>query len=453
MAESGHVTVVGGGLAGSEAAWQLARRGVAVTLAEMRPSVTGPAHHTARLAELVCSNSLRSDDPSTAAGRLKRELEALGSIVLACARATSIPAGAALAVDRDRFAALVTRVLESHPRIEIVREEITDLPAGDTIVATGPLTSDALAASLSSVVGDRRLSFFDSAAPIVDASTIDRTVVFAASRYGKGGGADYLNAPMDRAEYDRFREALLSAERVRAKDFEARELFQACQPVEEIARTGPDSLRFGAMKPVGLTDPLTGARPYAVVQLRSEDRHGAAYNLVGFQTNLTFPEQRRVFRLIPGLERAEFATYGVLHRNTFVDAPRLLAPDMSLRAHPRIALAGQLTGTEGYLEAVAGGLLAALGTYARLESLEPVCLPPETVFGALVAHATDPATGPYQPMHVNFGILPPLDPPVRGKSARYAAHAERAGSALSAWIESRADLAIEPDSAREAVDA
>ncbi|HEY3318644.1 MAG TPA: methylenetetrahydrofolate--tRNA-(uracil(54)-C(5))-methyltransferase (FADH(2)-oxidizing) TrmFO [Coriobacteriia bacterium] len=450
---SGHVTVVGGGLAGSEAAWQLAERGIRVTLAEMRPVASDPAHQTDRLAELVCSNSLKSDDPSTAAGQLKRELEALGSVVLACARATSVPAGAALAVDRERFAALVTHVIESHPWIALVREEVESVPEGDVIVATGPLTSDALAESLSALLGSERLAFFDAAAPIVEAASLDRSVVFAASRYGKGSGADYLNAAFGREEYERFIDALVSAERVHAKDFEPRELFQACQPVEEIARTGGDALRFGAMKPVGLTDPRTGERPWAVAQLRAEDAAGAAYNLVGFQTNLTFAEQRRVFRLIPGLASADFLRYGVMHRNTFVDAPRLLAPDLTLRAHPRVALAGQLTGTEGYLEAACGGLLSALGTYARIAGLPPVRLPAASAFGSLLAYATDPDTTPYQPMHVNFGIVPPLDPPVRGKRQRYAAYAERARKATAEWVAGRDDLRIDPEAARAAVEA
>lgn len=442
MPHTPHVTVVGGGLAGAEAAWQLAQRGVRVTLLEMRPLQRDPAHHTDALAELVCSNSFKSDDPSTAAGSLKHEADLLGSMVLACARATAVPAGAALAVDRERFSERVTRILEEHPFVEVVREEAIAVPDGDTIVATGPLTSDRFAEALSSLVGHERLAFFDAAAPIVDAASLDRSIVFAASRYGKGNGADYLNAPMDEAEYAAFLDALLSASRVHAKEFETKELFQACQPVEEVARTGRDAIRFGALKPVGLTDPRTGRRPHAVVQLRAEDRAGSAYNLVGFQTNLTFPEQQRVFRMIPGLKDAEFLRCGVMHRNTFVDAPRLLGSDLSLRSDPRVALAGQLTGTEGYLEAVAGGLLAALGTLTRIRGLAPVALPADTVFGALIAHATDPKTRPYQPMHVNYGIVPPLDPPIRGKRERYAAYAARADTSLRRWLAARTDLGV-----------
>lgn len=453
MAGTRDVTVVGGGLAGTEAALQLASRGVDVTLYEMRPGLSDPAHHSGLLAELVCSNSFKSDDPSTASGVLKRELERLGSFLLACARASAVPAGAALAVDRTAFAERVTRLVEEHPRIHVVREECTALPSAPAIVATGPLTSDAFANALSALVGPQRLAFFDAAAPIVETDSLDLSVVFAASRYGKGGGADYLNAPMDRDEYERFLAALLAAPRVQAKEFERADLFQACQPVEEVARTGPDSARFGAMKPVGLTDPRTGLRPHAVVQLRAENAAGTAYNLVGFQTNLTFAAQREVFRLIPGLERAEFLRYGVMHRNTFVDAPRLLGADLSLRATPDVSLAGQLTGTEGYLEAVAGGLLAALGTFARLEGTSAVRLPRETVFGALVDYATDPDTTGYQPMHVNYGIVPPLEPPVRGKRERYEAYARRALAALDAWVSMRPDLMLPaaPASAEEGV--
>jgi len=436
------VTVVGGGLAGTEAAWQLAERGVRVRLYEMRPTRQTPAHHTGLLAELVCSNSLKSDDVGTAAGLLKHELDALGSIIVRIARENRVPAGAALAVDRERFSAALTALVEAHPLIDLVREELSELPDGPVIVATGPLTSDGFEPVLSQLVGQERLAIFDAAAPVIEAETIDRSVVFAASRYGKGEGADYLNAPMDRAEYERFYEALVNADRVELRDFERRELFAACQPAEEVARTGPDALRFGALKPVGLTDPRTGARPWAVVQLRAENHELTAYNLVGFQTNLTFPEQRRVFRLIPGLENAEFVRYGVMHRNTFVDAPRLLDATLALRECPRVRLAGQLTGTEGYAEAAASGLLAALNTFADLLGLEPAVLPDVTAFGALVAHATNPETAAYQPMHVNFGIVPPLEPRVKGKRERYAAYSSRARAALEAWLAARGELRV-----------
>lgn len=435
------ITVIGGGLAGSEAAYQLAIRGFHVKLVEMRPVVSAPAHHTDRLGELVCSNSLKSDDPATAAGMLKRELEALGSVVLACARATAVAAGGALAVDRAAFSTLLTQVITDRPEIELVREEARSVPEGDVIIATGPLTSVGLEPALLELTGADRLAFFDAAAPIVDASTIDMSVVFAQSRYDKGGGADYLNCPMDRSRYEAFIAVLTGAQRVTAKDFEQAELFYACQPAEEVARRGLDAPRFGAMKPVGLTDPSTGLRPWAVVQLRAENREHTAYNLVGFQTNLTFSEQARVFRMIPGLEGAEFLRYGVMHRNTFVDAPRLLDPDLTLRSCPRIRIAGQLAGTEGYLEAAASGLVAALSVVSPGKS-DPVRLPPQSTIGSLIAYATDPDTSPYQPMHVNIGLLPPLCPPVRGKRERYAAHAERASRAMSDWLEAHEELEI-----------
>jgi methylenetetrahydrofolate--tRNA-(uracil-5-)-methyltransferase len=432
--------VVGAGIAGTEAAWQLASRGVPVRLVEMRPRVLGPAHRTGDFAELVCSNSFKSQDPNSAAGALKRELEALGSIVMAVARDTSIPAGSALAVDRERFSRELTAGLASHPLVEIDRREATRVPDGDVVVATGPLTSDSFASALSQFTGPDRLSFFDAASPIVDADSVDPAASFRASRYDKGGGADYVNCPLDEAEFAVFREALVSAERVVARPFEGRELFAGCEPVEETARRGPEALTFGAMKPVGLEDPRTGARPFAVVQLRAENAEASAYNLVGFQTNLTFSEQRRVFTLIPALAGAEFLRYGVMHRNTFLDAPRLLDASLRLRGHPRVRIAGQLTGTEGYLEAAATGLLAALDVAAARRGVPPFVLPRETVLGALVAYATDPQTSPYQPMHVNFGLLPRLDPPVSGKRRRYEAYSVRAAQALRIYVDGRADL-------------
>jgi methylenetetrahydrofolate--tRNA-(uracil-5-)-methyltransferase len=400
----------------------------------MRPTVSGPAHHTGDFAELVCSTSLKSDDPTTAAGVLKRELAALGSLVLAMARRTAVPAGAALAVDRTRFSAEVTRVLESTANITIERSEARDIPSGDVIVAAGPLPSASLETALSEHVGAGRLAFYDAAAPIVEAASIDRTRTFVASRWGKGEGDDYLNCPMDGDQYEAFCAALVAATRATPKDFERRELFSACQPIEEIARTGPDALRFGALKPVGLVDPDTSLRPWAVVQLRAENRERTAYNLVGFQTNLTFGEQRRVFGMVPALAHAEFLRFGVMHRNSFVDAPRLLTSGFALRTEPRIHVAGQLAGTEGYLEAAATGIIAALDVARRRASLPTLALPRTTALGALVAYATDPATQEYQPMHVNFGLVPPLVPPVRGKRARYAAYAERADADLAAFL-------------------
>ena len=433
-----HVTVVGGGLAGTEAAWQLAQRGISTRLVEMRPATMSPAHHTGGLAELVCSNSLKSTDPESAAGLLKGELAALGSIVLEAATRTRVDAGGALAVDRTEFSAWLTRAVEAHPCVELVRGEVDVLPEGHVIVATGPLTSPSMAHVLASLVGEH-LAFYDAAAPIVEAETIDRTVVFAQSRYDKGG-ADYLNAPMNREEYEAFHEALSGARRVTAKEFESSDLFQACQPIEEVARTGRDTPRFGALKPVGLTDPRTGERPWAVVQLRAENAGATAYSLVGFQTNLAFSEQERVFRMIPGLGDVQFLRHGVMHRNTFLDAPRLLDPTLALRTMPRVRFAGQLTGTEGYAEAAMSGLVAGLNTWAELVHAPRVVLPETTAFGALVAYATDVETRPYQPMHVNFGLVPLLPERVRGKRERYAAYAARARADLAAWLAGLPDL-------------
>jgi len=402
----------------------------------MRPSPQAPAHHGDGFAELVCSNSLKSIDPATAPGMLKGELGELGSLVLTVARETAVPAGAALAVDRERFSAVVTRTLTAHPLIDVIRAEADAVPdTGEVVIATGPLTSAALEPALSELVGAERLAFFDAAAPIVDAATVDRTVAFPASRYGKGEGDDYLNCPFERDDYERFIAELVTAERVVLKDFESADLFQACQPLEEIARRGADSLRFGPMKPVGLTDPRSGRRPWAVLQLRAENAGRTAYNLVGCQTNLTFREQRRVFALVPGLDHAEFLRYGVMHRNTFIDAPRVLDPTLSVRGEPRIRVAGQLAGTEGYLEAAATGLLAALSIAADRLGLPFQPLPRETALGSLVAYATDRATRPYQPMHVNLGLLPRLEPPVRSKRDRHRALAERARLAIRGYAE------------------
>lgn len=432
------VTVVGGGLAGSECALQLARRGVRVRLFEQRPGGNAPAHHTDRLAELVCSNSLKSLRVESAAGLLKHELEAMDSALLAMARACAVPAGGALAVDRDAFSAQVTAAVEADPLIELVREEVRTIPEGPCVIAAGPLCSPELFSALCALLGTEHLSFYDAAAPIVDAETIDRTVAFSQSRYEEGLG-DYLNCPMDKDEYDRFYDELVSARRVVSREFEETDLFNACQPVEEVARKGHDTLRFGALKPVGLADPRTGRRPWAVVQLRPENDALTAYNLVGFQTNLTWGEQARVFRMIPGLEHAEFFRYGVMHRNSFVDAPRVLDASFAVPG-TEVRLAGQITGTEGYVEAIASGLLAALNTYADLTGGARVCLPRTTALGSLVAYATDPATDPYQPMHVNFGLVPPLEGRRMRKGERYAAYAARATADLEAYLSQRSDL-------------
>ncbi len=434
------VTVVGGGLAGCEAALQLAARQVPVSLIEMRPVHQTPVHRSEGLAELVCSNSFKSTDPNTAAGSLKYELQAMGSFLYDVALKTAVPAGGALAVDRVAFSREVERLIAQNPLIEVLRQEVTDLPDGPAIIATGPLTSDELAAQISQAVSSASLSFYDAAAPIVEAASIDCSIVFAQSRYDKGEGADYLNAPLDRDEYDRFITELIAAERVIEKDFERKELFAACQPVEEVARTGHDALRHGALKPVGLTDPRTGRRPWAAVQLRAENARCSAYNLVGFQTNLKFGEQQRVFSMIPGLEHAEFSRFGVMHRNTFVDAPHVLTKTLALPEKPSLHLAGQLTGTEGYMEAVASGLFVALAVFAQLRGLPEPQLPSETLFGALLAYATDPQTQDYQPMHVNYGIIPPITPPVRNKAQRHAAYARRAHAAIDAFVDERSDL-------------
>ena len=436
---SDRVTVIGGGLAGSEAAWVLAGAGVDVELLEMKPARRNPVQRLDGLAELVCSNSLRSDNPSNAVGLLHEELRRLGSLVLACADAARVPAGDALAVDRARFSALVTRRIESHPRVRLRREEATSLPPppGPAVVATGPLTSDALAAALAERVGDR-LAFYDAIAPVVAAESVDPAVAFAASRYGKGEGDDYLNLPLDEGQYRAFVAALLAAEKVAPHGFEEPRYFEGCLPIEVMAERGLDVLRYGPMKPVGLEDPRTGRRPHAVVQLRREDVAGTAWNLVGFQTRLTWPEQRRVFRtFVPGLANAEFVRLGQVHRNTFVDAPRVLAPDLSLRAAPHLFLAGQITGVEGYVESTASGLTAARSVLDRLAG-RPFRAPPAgTAIGALHRHVTGEAHPPgtaFQPTNVVFALFPPLPGRHRGKEARRAAHVERARREILEWL-------------------
>ncbi|WP_418349587.1 methylenetetrahydrofolate--tRNA-(uracil(54)-C(5))-methyltransferase (FADH(2)-oxidizing) TrmFO [Slackia isoflavoniconvertens] len=435
------VNIIGAGLAGSEAALQLAQRGVHVRLFEMRPETETDVHRGGDCAELVCSNSLKSTKPESAAGMLKAELAALGSQLIAAAGRSRVDAGGALAVDRDEFSADVTSMVKENPYIEYRVMCVSDpldacLGAADaTILATGPLTSDALAQWLVDKTGSDNLAFFDAAAPVVMADSLDMDVLFRQSRYEQDAPGDYLNAPFDKESYDAFIAQLVAADRVIKRDFETKDLFQACQPIEEIARKGADAPRFGTCKPVGLTDPATGRRPWAAVQLRAENAQGTAYNLVGFQTNLTFGEQKRVFRMIPGLQNAEFARYGVMHRNTFIQAPRLL--DRDLRLHGvdvPVYVAGQLSGTEGYCEAIASGLMCALFVYAQLQDIQAPLLPVETAFGALLDYATDPATQDYQPMHVNFGILKPLDQHIRNKGMRYAAYAERGSRAMEGYV-------------------
>jgi methylenetetrahydrofolate--tRNA-(uracil-5-)-methyltransferase len=434
------VRVIGGGMAGCEAAWQLAARGVEVELVDMKPGRRSPAHVLPGLAELVCSNSLRSDNPSNAVGLLHEELRRLGSLVLRIADETRVPAGDALAVDRERFSAQMTAALEQHPRVTRRTEEVAALPPppGLAVVATGPLTGEALAADMAGLAGGR-LYFYDSIAPIVADESIDKEIAYARSRYGKGTGDDYLNLPLDEAQYHAFVAALLAAEKVPAHAFEEPRYFEGCLPIEVMAERGPEVLAYGPMKPVGLEDPRTGRRPYAVVQLRREDVAGTAWNLVGFQTRLTWPEQKRVFRtFLPGLAQAEFVRLGQIHRNTFLDAPRVLAPDLSSRERPHLFFAGQITGVEGYVESTACGLLAARAVLDRLAG-RPFRPPPAaTAMGALHRHLTGEAHPPgydYQPTNVVFALFPALTGRYRGKAARKDAYAERARKELEPWID------------------
>ena len=417
--------VAGGGLAGSEAAWQAAQRGVEVVLYEMRPYTMTPAHRTGRLAELVCSNSLGSNLLDRAPGLLKEELRRLGSLILACADETAVPAGGALAVGREAFAELVTRRIEEHPRISIRREEVRTIPEGPTIIATGPLTSDALAAEIAKLTGQEHLYFYDALAPIVTYESIDMSKAFRASRYGRGD-ADYINCPLTEEEYYRFVDALLSAETFPLRDFEREIYFEACLPVEVIARRGRDALAYGPMRPVGLIDPRTGKQPFAVVQLRQDDLAATLYNMVGFQTNLRWGEQERVFRMIPGLEHAEFVRYGQMHRNTFLNAPALLRPTMQFRGRDDLFFGGQISGSEGYVASTATGLVAGINAARLIRGEPPVVFPPTTMIGALCRYVTSASPKGFQPMKPNFGLLPPLEGRVRGKRARYMAYAERA---------------------------
>ncbi|MBQ9021272.1 MAG: methylenetetrahydrofolate--tRNA-(uracil(54)-C(5))-methyltransferase (FADH(2)-oxidizing) TrmFO [Eggerthellaceae bacterium] len=453
------VCIIGAGLAGSEAALQLAKRKTRVSLIEARPGLATPVHKTDYCAELVCSNSLKSEKTDSAAGLIKYELSSLKSFLYGFAIQSRVPAGGALAVDRNVFAESVTQAIENHPYIRLIRAEAIRItqdgcvecsnganfgPFHAIVVASGPLTSESLADWLLQQTGSEGLSFYDAAAPIVYEHSLNHEKIFKQSRYEEGEG-DYLNAPFTRDEYETFINELISARRVIAKDFESKDLFQACQPIEEIARKGIDAPRYGPLKPVGLTDPRTGKRPWAAVQLRAEDPHGQSYNLVGFQTNLAFPEQERVFRLIPGLEQAEFVRYGVMHRNTFLDAPRLMTKSQELRAlkdfcSVPVYLAGQISGTEGYCEAIRAGLQVALEITQHLRGRQRVPLPPDTVYGALLSYATNPDTQNYQPMHVNFGIMPPLDHTIKNKKERYAAYAQRAMKAIDQYASQVLDL-------------
>ncbi len=406
------ITVIGGGLAGSEAAWQIARRGEKVRLYEMRPARPTGAHRTDRLAEIVCSNSLKSDQPYNASWLLKEELRRLGSILMQVADSVRVPAGSALAVDRERFASGVTEVISGEPNIELIREEVTEIPKqGVGIIASGPLTSASLSESIRQFCGSDHLYFYDAISPIVDADTIDHSRIYRASRYGKASD-DYLNCPMNAQQYDAFYNAVMSAESVAIHDFEEAYYFESCLPIEELARRGRDTLRFGPMRPVGLVDPRTDRVPYAVVQLRQEDLMQSSYNIVGFQNHLKFPDQKRIFRMIPGLENAEFLRFGQIHRNTYINAPQILLPTMAARRDPRVFFAGQLAGTEGYIENVASGLVAGINAVRALRGEEPMILPAETAIGALCRYVSTPQKH-FAPMNINFGLLPRMDFPRR----------------------------------------
>jgi methylenetetrahydrofolate--tRNA-(uracil-5-)-methyltransferase len=427
------VTVVGAGLAGSEAAYQLARRGVPVRLVEMRPVKMTEAHQTANFAELVCSNSLRNDSMETAVGVLKEEMRRLGSLVIAAADNARVPAGSALAVDRNDFSRAITTALEQHPMVEISRVEACEIPASLTILATGPLTSAALGESLNKLIGPRNLYFYDAIAPIVAADSIDMNLAFKASRYGKGGD-DYINCPMTEAQYNAFVAAVVAAEKIELHPFEKPVYFEGCMPIEEMARRGPMTLAFGPMRPVGLSEPLTGRRPFAVVQLRQDDAEARMYNMVGFQTKMTYPEQRRVLRMIPGLEQAEFVRLGSIHRNTFVDSPRLLRPTLQLKARADLFLAGQMVGVEGYVESAAAGLLAGINAANLAMNRELVVPPPETAVGSLVTYITDSARRDFQPMNANYGMMPELKIRARGRQKKIEM-GTRALAAIDRWIE------------------
>ena len=408
METQAQVTIIGGGLAGSEAAWQAAARGARVCLYEMRPVRETPAHRTTNLAEVVCSNSLKSDEPGTAPYLLKEELRRGGSLLLEVAHKTSVPAGAALAVDRERFAAAVTEKIASHPNIELRREEVQQIPArGPVVVATGPLTSPALSEEIARLTGAEALYFYDAISPVVDAETINYEVAFRAARYDKGG-ADYINCPMNKDEYDRFYDALIQAESVPLHEFEKTIYFEACLPIEEIARRGRDTLRYGPMKPVGLSDPRTGHQPYAVVQLRQENLLADSYNLVGFQNHLKFGEQKRVFRTIPGLEQAEFFRFGQVHRNTFICAPLVLGETLQMRQAPRILFAGQISGVEGYIEAIGTGFIAGVNAARLAFGREAITPPRRTALGGLVNYIANAEAKNFQPMNITFALLPAL---------------------------------------------
>lgn len=428
--------VIGGGFAGVECASQLAKRGIDVDLFEMKPTKYSPAHKSANLCELVCSNSFKAMRVESASGLLKAEMKLLGSICVECAEESAVPAGGALAVDRDVFASLVTEKIGNNERINVIRKEITEIPTGydAVVIAAGPLVSDALAESIKGLTGSAFLSFFDAAAPVIEADSIDMDKAFLQSRYDRGGEDDYINCPMNKEEYEAFYEALVNAEIAELHEFDKKHVYEGCMPVEIMAKRGPDTIRFGPLKPVGLRDPKTGHRPWAVLQLRKENREGTMYNLVGFQTNLKFPEQKRVFSMIPALHDAEFVRFGVMHRNTFLDSPRLLNGDFSMKKHPEIFFAGQITGVEGYMESAAAGIMAGINAARRILGKDTVVLPPENMIGALSRYISDGFVTNFQPMGASFGLLPQLPEKIRDKKERYGALAKRSLEMLGNMI-------------------
>ena len=430
------ITVIGAGLAGCEAAWQIASKGEAVTLYEMKPKKYSPAHSSEQFAELICSNSFKADRVESAAGLLKEEMRRFHSLLMECADQCRVPAGGALAVDRDRFSSMVTEKSKSNPLIKVVSEEVTELPKeGITVVATGPLTSDTLAEQIVSLCGDS-LSFYDAAAPIVTAESLSMEECFTASRYDKGEDDAYINCPMNKEEYEAFYEVLVSAERAPVHDFDVAnpKVYEGCMPIEVLAQRGKDTMRYGPLKPVGLINPKTGHRPWAVVQLRRENREGTLYNLVGFQTNLKFGEQKRVFSMIPGLQHAEFMRYGVMHRNTFLNSPEVLNQDFSFKQNPNLFFAGQITGVEGYMESASSGILAGINAVNRKYGTSALILPKETMMGALSDHVANSVSKNFQPMGANFGVLPALSEHIKDKKERYAALAQRSLNLLEQYV-------------------
>ena len=428
--------VIGGGFAGVECASQLAKRGIEVDLFEMKPVRFSPAHKSDKLCELVCSNSFKAMRHESASGLLKAEMKMLGSVCVECAEKSAVPAGGALAVDRDIFASLVTKTIEENERINVIRKEITEIPTeyDAVIIAAGPLVSDALAEKIRELTGSSFLSFFDAAAPVIEAESIDMDSAFCQSRYDRGGEDDYINCPMNKEEYEAFYEALVNAEIAELHGFDKKQVYEGCMPVEIMAKRGADTIRFGPLKPVGLRDPKTGHRPWAVLQLRKENKEGTMYNLVGFQTNLKFPEQKRVFSMIPALHNAEFVRYGVMHRNTFIDSPRLLNGDFSMKEHPHIFFAGQITGVEGYMESAAAGIMAGINAAKRILGEETVILPPENMIGALTRYISDGYIENFQPMGASFGLLPALPEKISDKKERYGKLAERSLMSLAGTV-------------------